>query len=248
MTSEPNRYDRQTRLPEIGPEGQARLARATILVAGLGGLGCAATPWLARAGVGRLILVDPAQVDLPDLHRQILYTKADLGRPKVQAAAQALAQANPHLQAEPVPLALDANNLPILARQADLLLDGTDQTPPRQAMNAYAVARQKPAVFAGASAWAAHVLTVTPGSPCRECAFADTPAPAVCSDAGIFPPVVAWAGAVQAAEALRILLQIPHPPQGTLVTYDALHQTTRRLKLTPNPQCPICQSAKSSLT
>lgn len=227
-------------LEGVGEAGQKRLGSSSVLVVGLGGLGCASAPWLSRAGVGRLILVDPGVVDEPDLGRQLLYTSSDIGEQKSKAAQRALAAMNPEIEIEALSLALTAENISIIAKGVDLILDGTDQVAPRLAMNAYSVASGKPVIFGGALGWAGMVLTVAPGLPCRECVFSDSPASAVCSEAGVFGPVVGWVGAIQAAEALQILLGMGRSALGTLHLIDMLHNTQRRVKVKKNPNCPIC--------
>ncbi|MBS1708813.1 MAG: HesA/MoeB/ThiF family protein [Armatimonadetes bacterium] len=234
------RYARQTQLEGFGKAGQERLAQALVLVVGVGGLGCASSPWLVRAGVGRLVVVDPGVVDRPDLGRQLLYTDADIGRPKVTAAVAALRKMNPLVEVDGLQLAVSAENIAVIAQRADVLLDGTDAVAPRLAMNAYGVQSGKPVVFGGAVGWAGSVLTVAPGLPCRECVFADTPPSALCSEAGVAGPVVGWVGAVQAVEVLRLLLGLPLPEGGSLQTVDFWHQTTRRLLVRRRVDCPVC--------
>ncbi len=238
----PGRYSRQIHLEGVGEAGQKRLGSSSVLVVGLGGLGCASAPWLARAGVGRMILMDPGIVDEPDLGRQLLYTSSDLGVQKAKAAKQALSAMNPEIEVEALPLALTQENIAIIAKNVDLIIDGTDEIQPRLAMNSYSVASGKPVIFGGAVGWAGMVLTVAPGLPCRECVFADSPASAVCSEAGVLGPVVGWVGAIQAAEALRILLGRGPSGPGSLQTCDMLHSTQRRIKVSRNPSCPICGS------
>lgn len=229
-------------LEGVGEAGQKRLGASSVLIVGLGGLGCASAPWLARAGVGRLLLMDPGIVDEPDLGRQLLYTSADLGLQKAMAAKQALSAMNPEIEIEALPLALTQENAVIIARSVDLIIDGTDQILPRLAMNSLSVASGVPVIFGGAVGWAGMVLTVASGLPCRECVFADSPASAVCSEAGVFAPVVGWVGAIQAAEALRILLGKGPSGPGSLQTCDMLHGSQRRIKVKRNLSCPVCGS------
>lgn len=220
--------------------GQEKLRRARVLAVGMGGIGCASTPWLVRAGVGALVLVDPAEVDEPDLGRQLLYGPLDLGRRKVEAARDALHRMNPHVSVEGVPVALDASNIGILARGADLILDGTDQEDPRAAMNQYGVNGALPVVFGGAAAWAGQVFTLVPGGPCRACAFPHPPTVPDCDATGIIGPVVGWVGAIQAIEVIRILAGLGPADTGQLQTLDSLHGVNRRVRVRRNPHCHIC--------
>ncbi len=233
------RYDRQAKLSEIGKTGQAKIQRGQVLVVGMGGLGCASAPWLVRAGVGRIVVLDPDIVNLPDLGRQLLYADGDVGESKSEVSATAMRRMNPEVQVEGLPLALTSENISILSRGMDVIVDGTDSVVPRMAMNAYSVKTRTPVVFGGAVGWAGMVLTVAPGMPCRECAFSDSPTAAVCSEAGVIGPAVGWVGAMQAAETLRILLG--HQIRGgSLQTVDLLNGTSRRLKVRKNPCCPVC--------
>jgi len=234
------RYDRMMRIPEIGLGGQERIARSRVLLVGVGGLGCASAPWLVRAGVGTLILVDPGEVDLPDLGRQLLYRDEHIGQKKAVVAATDLRRMNPQVTVEGMPIALDESSVAILGRNVDVIVDGTDALAPRIVMNAYSVKTGTPVVFGGAVGWAGNVLTVAPGSACRECVFRDAPSAAICSEAGVFGPVVGLVGALQAAEVLRLVMGLPCPPSGNLQSVDLLHGTMRRILTTRNEDCPVC--------
>lgn len=233
-----SRYDRQVKLGEIGSAGQEKIRSATVLAVGVGGLGCASLPWLARAGVGNLILLDPGKVDLPDLGRQLLYSEADLGRPKVEVAAARLREMNPEVTVLPVPMALDPANVSSFGARASLILDGTDAMEPRRVMNAFSAESGVPVVFGGAVGWAGMAFLFERGFACWECAFGHEPASMTCDAAGVIGPAVGWVGSVQASLAVQFMLG--RRVGGVLFTGDMLNLSFRRVKLKRQPDCPVC--------
>jgi adenylyltransferase/sulfurtransferase len=210
-----SRYARQSLLPWIGEAGQRRIGRSTAAVVGLGATGCVTAAFLARAGVGKLVLVDRDFVEENNLHRQLLYEEEDCARrlPKAVAAAARLRGVRPDLEIEP----LDADFGPELAREivpmCDLLLDGTDNFETRYLMNDAAVACGKPWVYAGAVSAHGSVLVVRPGeTACLRCLFPDPPPPGsapTCDTAGVLGPAAGAVASVQAGEALKLLAGRP---------------------------------------
>lgn len=232
------RYSRQVVLPEVGVNGQALLRDSTVLVIGLGGLGTAATQYLAGAGVGQLLLADRDRVDQSNLQRQTLYRQTDVGQLKTLAAAAQLAALNPQIEIE----TFDADGGLAAVPRADVVLDCTDNFPARYAINAACVRARKPLVSGAAIRFEGQfaVFDLRRGGPCYRCLFADVGEPAErCEDAGILGPVVATVGSLQALAALKILLGID-AGAGQLHSWDALQMQWRTLKFSADPSCPEC--------
>jgi adenylyltransferase/sulfurtransferase len=219
------------------------LSAARVLLVGVGGLGSPAALALAEAGVGTLGLVDPDRVELSNLPRQLLYDEQDVGRRKVDAARARLAREHPALRIETRAARFAASSAAWLS-EFDVVLDGTDGAAVKLALNDAAVATGVPLVHAGASGLRAQLLTVLPGrSACLRCLFEDGSAaedePA-CTAAGILGPVVALAGGLAAAEALRLLTGAPALFADRLLTIDARAGTWRSVPLARNPGCAAC--------
>lgn len=236
-------YDRQLRVSGWGPEGQAALARATVLVVGVGGLGCPVLVSLARAGVGRLVFCDPDRVEVSNLPRQTLFTVADAGRLKVEAAAQALAAANPWIVLEPKPVRVDESNVRTLVENADLVVDGTDNFAAKFLVHDACRSAGKPLVLASLYQWEAQI-TVFPfhrGEPgCWRCLYAEAPEDGcvgVCADVGVAGALAGAAGNFQALAAIRLLLGLEGPEACTTWVFDAAEWTPRRLKWKADPAC-----------
>jgi molybdopterin-synthase adenylyltransferase len=227
----------------------ARLARARVLVVGLGGLGCPAALALAGAGVGTLGLVDPDVVEPANLPRQTLYDEGDLGRPKVEAAAARLLAAAPHLRAELYRerVAADAAGRRLI-EAFDVVIDGTDAIVTKFALSDAAIAAGRPLVHAGVLGFRAQLLTILPGrSACYRCIFEDAPPPEEtpgCEAAGVLGPIVA--GTVQASEALRILQGAAPAFANRLLTLDVRTGRTRAVAVQVNPRCPVCHAAREA--
>jgi len=219
------------------------LTRARILVVGMGGLGTPAAIALAAAGVGTLGLVDSDVVELSNLPRQPLYEAADLGRPKVEAAARRLTGGAPALRVESHRRRFGADDT-ALAGAFDVVVDGTDTIAAKFAVNDAAVAAGVPLVHAGALGLRAQLMTVLPGrSPCYRCVFEEAPPPgdvASCDEAGVLGPTVALAAALQAAEAIRIVRGQPPLFADRLLVVDLAGGRHRRIPLSRNPRCPAC--------
>ena len=233
------------KLPEVGEKGQQLLAEATVLAVGVGGLGCASLPWLVRAGVGRIVIMDPGVVDEPDLGRQLLYRVEDIGESKAMVSARVLSRMNPLVEVLSANVALDANNIGHFASTASVILDGTDRLEPRRIINAFSVVTSIPWVYGGAVGWAGSVLASSANGPCWECVFGNEPAPPSCDEAGVIGPAVGWVGATQAAQVLRIILG--EVIGGQLLTADLLRSNFRTLRVKRNRFCPVCSTdAKKS--
>ena len=224
-------------------ETNARLARARVLIVGVGGLGSPAAAALAAAGVGTLALMDPDLVDVSNLHRQTLYGAADVGRRKVEVAAERLRARHPALRVETWPERFGPESAARL-RGVDVVLDGTDTIGAKFAVNDAAVAAGVPLVHAGVLGFRAQLLTVLPGtSACYRCVFEEAPPPGdvpSCQEAGVLGPVTALAGALQAAEAIGLLTGRGAAFVDRLLTLDLHAGHHRIVPLPPGPRCTIC--------
>lgn len=215
------RYARQEILPEVGPAGQARLAAAHVLVVGAGGLGATVLPALAGAGVGRLRLIDPDRVSESNLHRQWLYTMADLGRPKVDCAAARLAALNPEVVVEPLALRLDPATAPVMLDGVDLVVDAADSFAVTYTLSDLCNALGVPLISASVLGLSGYVGGFCGAAPSYRAVFPDLPAGAKsCASAGVLGPAVACLGALQAQMALSVLLGLAPSPLGQLLTVD----------------------------
>ena len=219
-----DRYIRQTCLPEVGPEGQAKLAAARVLVVGAGGLGAALLPLLAGAGVGHLRIIDPDEVEQSNLHRQTLYRMSDIGRPKALAAADALAGLNPGCQISALVARLD----PALARAelalADLVVDAADMFAVTYALSDLCEAAGRPLISASVIGFSGYVGGFCGGAPGYRAVFPDLP-PTLqsCAGAGVMGPAVAALGALQAQMVLSVLLGLAPSPLGQMLSLDLRH-------------------------
>ena len=251
-TDAAERYSRQMRLPEVGPAGQARLAAASVLVVGAGGLGSPVALYLAAAGVGRIGLVDFDRVDTSNLHRQMLYSTADVGRPKLDAAVERLRALNPHVTVEPHAVRLDASNAEPLIGAYDIVADGTDTFATRYVVNDACVATGRPNAFASISRFSGQAsVFAAPGGPCYRCLFPEPPPAGLvpsCAEGGVLGVLPGLVGTLQATEVLKWLLGIGDPLVGRLLLVDALDMTFRTLTVEPDPTCRVCSKRNNSLT
>jgi adenylyltransferase/sulfurtransferase len=238
----PDRYRRQTVLSEIGAEGQRRLSRAHAAVVGLGALGSVSSDLLARAGVGHLRLVDRDVVELTNLQRQSLYSESDVDRPKAEAAAERLRSVNSELDIEAVSKDLHAATAREILREADIILDGTDNLETRFLLNEAAIDLGIPFVYGGAIATYGMVFAIrAPHTACFRCFNPKAPPPGslpTCETAGIFNAVSAQIGAIQAGEALRLL--VGGRPSGDLLVVDGWRPEIQKIHVARRSDCPAC--------
>jgi molybdopterin/thiamine biosynthesis adenylyltransferase len=236
------RYSRQVVLPEVGVNGQQLLRDSTVLIVGVGGLGSPAALYLAGAGLGRLLLTDRDRVERSNLQRQVLYRQADLGRAKLEAAAEALRAFNPDCAVETLPGPLNDAALAGAVRAPDLVLDCSDNFPTRHAVNAACVAARKPLVSGAAIRFEGQLALLEPARSggCYACLYPQTgEAQETCEEAGVLGPVVGMVGSAQALLALQRLLGIGVEP-GRLHLWDALRLSWRSLDIPRDPHCPVC--------
>jgi molybdopterin/thiamine biosynthesis adenylyltransferase len=238
--AEIERYARHLVLREVGGPGQQKLKAAKVLIVGAGGLGSPAALYLAAAGVGTVILVDPDTVDLSNLQRQVLYTEDDLGRPKVEAGTDRLAALNPHIFVGGLHSALEASTADELCEGVDIVLDGTDDFAVRYEVNAACVRHGKPLVSGAIGRWTGQV-GVFGGKPCYRCLVPDIPPDAeTCVAVGVVGALAGVIGSMMALEAIKLIVGAGEPLTGRLLIYDALSTETRTVKVGADPECPVC--------
>ena len=216
-----DRYARQLVLPEIGPEGQARLRAASVLMVGAGGLGCPVLSYLAGAGVGQIVVADPDRVEVTNLHRQVLYRMDDLGRLKAEAARDAIHALNPEVEVRAMAARVTPLNVRELVAEADLVVDAADSFALTYLLSDTARARAKPLVSASVVGWAGYVGAFCAGAPSYRAVFPEVPAQlGSCASAGVLGTAVGVLGALQAHMALQVLLGTDPSPLGRLVSVD----------------------------
>ena len=235
-----DRYARHLVLREIGGPGQQKLRVAKVLMVGAGGLGSPAALYLAAAGVGVLGLVDSDTVALSNLQRQVLFATADVGRLKVDAAAEHLSALNPQVQVEAHALTVSTANADEVIAGYDLVLDGTDDFAVRFAVNAACVAAHVPLVSGAIGRWTGQV-GVFAGRPCYRCLVPDIPPDAeTCAAVGVVGALAGVIGAIMAMEAIKLITGAGEALTGRLLLYDALAGESRTVRVTADPDCPVC--------
>lgn len=240
-------FSRVLLLPDFEEADLAALHSKRVLIVGLGGLGTPVATYLAQAGLGRLLLVDPDHVALSNLPRQVLYSADDLGKPKATVLAKKLQGLAPACQIDAIATAADSDNLFAWVSEADLVLDCTDQFAVRQAINRTCVQLKRPLVSASALQWSGQILVVDPAQPeagCYACLFDPLVAPeeAACGAYGVFSTAVGAVGLLQANEALKILMG-KKPGAGRLQLFDAKEPRLDSLRFSARASCPVCQQA-----
>ena len=238
------RFSRHLTLDEVGIDGQRRLKAARVLCVGAGGLGSPAALYLAAAGVGTIGLVDFDEVDVTNLQRQVLYSTSDVGRPKLEAAAERLAGLNPYLKIEAHRVTLDASNARELVSAYDVVLDGTDNFTARYLVNDACVMTRTPNAYGSIFRFEGQAsVFATENGPCYRCLHPEPPPPGLvpsCAEAGVLGVLPGIIGTIQATEAIKLILGIGEPLIGRFVIYDALRMRFRELKLPKDPDCAVC--------
>jgi len=237
------RYSRQIILEEMGIEGQARLLRSKVLIVGAGGLGSPTALYLAAAGVGTIGIVDGDQVDVTNLHRQILHGTPDLGRPKTESAQRTLGVLNPDVTVVPHQTVLTSANALEIIGAYDVVINGSDNFPTRYLVNDACVLLGKPLVDASILKWEGQATTFVPGHGCYRCLFPTPPPPGAvpsCAEGGILGALCGYMGSRQALEAMKLLLGVGETLANRLLIYDALEGETRVVRWNRNPECPVC--------
>ena len=238
------RYSRHLIMPEVGMDGQLKLKQAKVLCIGTGGLGAPLGLYLAAAGVGRIGLVDFDSVDLTNLQRQILFGTSDIGRPKIEAAADRLRNLNPDIQIDRFETRLTSENALDILKNYDIVVDGTDNFPTRYLVNDACVILGKPNVYGSIFRFEGQITIFgAPGGPCYRCLYPEPPPPGLvpsCAEGGVLGVLPGIVGAIQAAETLKLIIGKGEPLIGRLLLFDALAMRFRELKLRKNPECPAC--------
>ena len=239
------RYSRHIILKEIGVKGQKKLMNGSVLIIGAGGLGAPAALYLAAAGVGKIGIVDADVVDLSNLQRQVIHTTADVGRPKVESAAETMRAINPDVEVVTYHEFISSANIMDIIKDYDFVLDGTDNFPAKFLINDACVMADKPISHAGILRFKGQLMTVIPHqSPCYRCVFKTMPpkdAIPTCKQAGVIGAMAGVIGSLQALEAVKFLTGAGELLTGKLLTFDALTMKFHTVKLPPRGDgCAVC--------
>src|SRR5579883_1174230 len=238
------RYSRHLIMPEVGMEGQLKLKAARVLCVGAGGLGSPLALYLAAAGVGTLGVVDFDVVDFTNLQRQIIHTTADVGRKKLDSAADKLRAINPNVNIVRFDTKLSSANALELFRDFDMVVDGTDNFPTRYLVNDACVLTGIPNVYGSIFRFEGQMsIFATKEGPCYRCLYPEPPPPGLvpsCAEGGVLGILPGLVGVMQATEAIKLILGAGEPLIGRLLLVDALAMRFRELKLRKNPDCPAC--------
>jgi sulfur-carrier protein adenylyltransferase/sulfurtransferase len=239
------RYSRHIILPKIGAAGQRKLIEARVLCVGAGGLGSPAAMYLAAAGVGNLGIVDFDRVDLTNLQRQLLHDTDDVGRPKVDSAAERINAINPEVNVIKHDLVLSSTNAFDVLSGYDVVVDGSDNFPVRYLVNDATQMLGKPLVYGSIYQFdgQASVFLPGPGTPCYRCLFPQPPPPGTvpsCAEAGVFGVLPGIVGSIQAVEAIKLITGVGDTLAGRLLLFDALAMEFTTVKLRWDPKCPVC--------
>ncbi len=238
------RYSRHLIMPEVGMEGQLKLKSAKVALIGTGGLGAPLGLYLAAAGVGRIGLVDFDVVDFTNLQRQVIHGTKDVGRKKLDSAADTMLDINPFLQIDRHEVALTSENALEILKDYDIVVDGTDNFPTRYLVNDACVLLGKPNVYGSIFRFEGQATVFAyEGGPCYRCLYPEPPPPGLvpsCAEGGVLGILPGTIGLIQATETVKLILGIGEPLVGRLLLYDALAMRFRELKLRRNPECPVC--------
>ncbi len=238
------RYSRHLIMPEVGMQGQLKIKAAKVLCIGAGGLGSPLALYLGAAGVGTLGMVDFDVVDYTNLQRQIIHSTADVGRPKLDSAAEKLKAMNPFLNIQKFNTRLSSDNAIELFKEFDIIADGTDNFPTRYLVNDACVLTGKPNVYGSIFRFEGQAsVFATKEGPCYRCLYPEPPPPGLvpsCAEGGVLGILPGLVGIIQATEAIKLILGAGQPLIGRLLLVDALAMNFRTLKLRKNPECPAC--------
>ncbi len=238
------RYSRHLIIPDVATAGQKRLKNAKVLCVGAGGLGSPALMYLAAAGVGTLGIVEFDTVDESNLQRQIIHGQSDVGRSKAESARDSVKQINPLIDVVVHETRLDNDNVMEIFSQYDLIVDGTDNFATRYMVNDAAYLLGKPYVWGSIYRFDGQASVFWPEhGPCYRCLYPEPPPPGMvpsCAEGGVLGVLCASIGSIQVTEAIKVLTGIGDPLVGSLMVYDALEMTYRKVKVRKDPECPLC--------
>jgi adenylyltransferase/sulfurtransferase len=243
-TDELSRYSRHIILPEVGMDGQRRLKAAKVLCVGTGGLGSPLALYLAAAGIGTLGLVDFDVVDASNLQRQIIHSTKDIGRKKLDSAAEKLLALNPAINIVKHDTMLTSANALEILKDYDIVADGTDNFPTRYLVNDACVLLGKPNAYGSIFRFEGQCsVFAAENGPCYRCLYPEPPPPGLvpsCAEGGVLGILPGLVGVMQATEVIKLILGQGEPLIGRLLLVDALNMRFRELKLRKNPDCPVC--------
>lgn len=238
------RYSRHIILPEVGGKGQRRLLNAKVFIVGAGGLGCPVGYYLTAAGVGTIGIIDNDDVELSNLQRQIAHSTKTIGKPKVESAKNTFEALNPDVKVIGFRQRITKDNIMELIRDYDIVVDGSDNFPTRYLVNDACVMAGKPLVSGAILRFEGQVTTILPKEGhCYRCLFEEMPPPGLvpsCQEAGVLGVLPGVIGALQATEVLKLIIGKGDVLKNTLLIYNALQSTFRRVKVPKNPQCSVC--------
>lgn len=252
MSHEKQRYTRQIILPEMGEEGQGRLSSARLLCVGAGGLGCPALLYLAAAGIGHMTVIDPDDVDVTNLQRQILFQTSDIGKKKALTAKEHLKSLNPDIDITAIPEKLNAKNAVSLFEKHDLIIDGTDNFSAKFLINDAAVKTGKPVVFGAIQGCEGQVCVFdSRASSCYRCLYPHFPQAQIqnCAEAGVIGAIAGIVGTMQAMQAIELIVgsEIFKPLVGKLWSIDVRTMEVSTFSIPKNADCPVCHLPKSQI-
>ncbi|MCL5024804.1 MAG: molybdopterin-synthase adenylyltransferase MoeB [Nitrospirae bacterium] len=238
------RYSRHIILPEVGGKGQRKILNARVLIIGAGGLGCPVGYYLAAAGVGVIGMVDNDSVELSNLQRQIAHNTNRLGVAKVDSAKATFEALNPDAHVVGIKERMTKDNIMEFMKDYDIVVDGSDNFPTRYLVNDACVLLRKPLVSGAILRFEGQVTTIVPGEGhCYRCLFEEMPPAGLvpsCQEAGVIGAITGVVGSLQAMEIFKLILGKGDVLKNTLLIYDALKTTFRRVKVPKNPECPVC--------
>lgn len=238
-----DRYSRHVILDDVGPEGQKRLLDGRVLVVGAGGLGAPAIQYLAAAGVGTIGIVDDDVVERSNLQRQVIHGDGDVGRKKVDSAADFVADLNPDVDVERHETRLDASNARELIADHDVIVDCSDNFATRYVVNDAARIEEVPVSHGAIYKFEGQVTTLSPDGPCYRCLFPEPPEPGTvpdCASTGVLGVLPGTVGCLQATEAVKLLIGVGDPLVGRMLFYDAMDLSFETVPYARNPDCPVC--------
>ena len=241
---EVRRYSRHLIIPDVAMAGQQRLMNAKVLCVGAGGLGSPALMYLAAAGVGTIGIVEFDTVDESNLQRQIIHGQSDIGKSKAQSAKEKISEINPYVNVITHELRLDNSNVKEIFSQYDIIVDGTDNFATRYLVNDACVLLKKPYVWGSIYRFdgQASVFWAEYG-PCYRCLYPEPPPPGMvpsCAEGGVLGVLCATIGSIQTTEAIKVITGVGEPMIGSLMIYDALEMSFRKIKVRKDPNCPLC--------
>jgi adenylyltransferase/sulfurtransferase len=238
-----DRYSRHIIMEEIGPEGQAKLLDGSVLVVGAGGLGSPVIQYLAAAGIGRLGIADDDDVERSNLQRQIVHADADVGRPKVESAADYVRKLNPDVTVETHDDRVGTENAGDLVESYDVVVDASDNFRTRYLLNDVTRLQNQPLVHGAIYRFEGQATTLLPDGPCYRCLFPEAPEPgevADCATTGVLGVLPGTMGCIQATEAAKLLLESGEPLARRLLFYDAMEMSFETVPYAADPDCPVC--------